>query len=276
MNMKIKFLISFLLLVLAIFGFNACKEEPFSIPDHITQDFVDLGTHKLATISYGSGSHTVVFENGLGTEMDIWVEPGVFEGVGAVHQAIGYNRGGYDTSETGPEPRDIPRLISELDQIIEAKSENEKVVLVGHSLGGAIIRSYAIAYPEKVEALVFVEASHEDWLTLSQADENELVHGIRTEDPDKTGTLMEAQQLIESVDYLKTLPNLPDVPTVALVSTKLENGITEGYVMQWVAVQESLGEGLSDFTLIATDKSGHQIHVDEPQLVIDAILDVIQ
>ena len=113
-----------------------------------------------------------------------------------------------------------------------------------------------------------------DKLGISNVDD-ELLHGIRTADPDKIGTLMEAEQLIESVEYLKTLPDLPDIPVVAMVSTKLENGITEGYVMQWVTVQESLGNGVEDFTLITTDKSGHQIHVDEPQLVIDAILSVI-
>ena len=253
----------------------SCKKETFQIPDFITQEFVDLGTHKLATISFGSGEHTIVFENGLGTEMIIWVEPGIFEAIGANNQVIGYNRGGYDTSESGPKPRDIPRLISELDQIIDAKSVNDKVILVGHSLGGAFIRSYAVMNPDKVEGLLFIESSHEDFLTLVQADEDELVNEIRKDDPERIGTIMEAMQLIENSEYLDTLPNLPDIPTIAMVSTKLENGITPGYVAQWISVQESLGEGLSDFKLITTENSGHQIHVDEPGLVIDAIEELI-
>ena len=270
--MKIRsfcFLLSLLLLI------STCKKEEYQIPDYITQEFVDLGTHKLATISFGSGDHTVVFENGLGTEMVIWAEPGVFEAIGETDQVIAYNRGGYGTSELGPAPRDIPRLISELYELIEAKSENEKVVLVGHSLGGSFIRAFAIKYPEKVAGLVFIEATHEDFLTIVQEDETELVAGIRTECPDKIGTIAEAEEFYEAMQYLDTLPNLPDVPTIAMASTRLEGGITQSYIDQWLSVQETLGEGVTDFTLIPTANSGHQIHVDEPQLVIDAIRQLI-
>ena len=255
---------------------QSCKKEDYRIPDYIPREKVDLGTHKLVSITLGSGDHTIVFENGLGTEMKIWVEPGVFEALAEENQVIAYNRGGYGNSELGPEPRNIPRLIAELNEIIETKSENEKVILVGHSLGGSYVRSYAVEYPEKVEALLLIEATHEDFITVVQDDENELVAGIRTECPDKIGTIKEAEQFLEAMEYLDTLPNLPDVPVIALASTKLENGITQVYIDQWLSVQESLGEGLSDFTLIATENSGHQIHVDEPQLVFDAIRQLLE
>ena len=263
-----------LLLLIGVFC-TTCKNGEFEIPDFITQEFIDLGTHKLELLNYGSGDHTIIFENGLGTKMTIWVEPGIFEEIGKNNQVIAYNRGGYGASDVGPTPRDIPRVISELDQVISAKSENEKVILVGHSLGGAFIRSYAIKHPEKVEALLFIESSHEDFFTLVQADEAQLISEIKKADPNRPGTIEEAMQLIENDEYLEALPNLPDIPTIAMVSTKLEQGITPAYVDRWVMIQESLGEGLSDFKVITTDKSGHKIHEDEPQLVIDAILDLI-
>lgn len=254
---------------------TSCKKNEFRLPDHITQQTIDLGTHKVETITMGTGPHTVVFENGLNTQMTIWVKPGIFEALGERVQVIGYNRGGYGFSELGPEPRNMPQLISELDKVIETLSENDKVILVGHSLGGAIARAYAVRYPEKIESLVLIEATHEDWLTLTQADEVALVSDIYQEDPTRIGPLGEARQFVEIFDYLEELPNLPDRPTVAMASTKLEFGITPGYVQGWLNVNRTLGEGVSDFTLITTDKSGHQIHVEEPQLVIDAIWDLI-
>ena len=274
--MKSKSILFSLGVFLLILLLSTCKKEEFQIPDYINQEFFDLGTHQLAILTYGSGDHTVIFENGLGTEMTIWVEPGVFEAIGEEQQVIAYNRGGYGTSELGPTPRDIPRLIDELDQLIEAKAENDKVILVGHSLGGAFVRSYAIAHPDKVEALLFIEATHEDFQTIIQADENDLVNGITMECPDKIGTIAEAEQFFEAIQYLDTLPNLPDVPTIAMASTKLENGITQVYVDRWLEIQETLGEGVSDFTLIPTENSGHQIHVDEPELVISAIQQLLQ
>ncbi len=273
MNTRIVYTVLFSLCSLLFL--SSCKKGEFQIPEYIDQQFIDLGTHKVASITTGTGQYTVLFENGLGTEMDIWVEPGIFEAIGENAQVIAYNRAGYETSEPGPEPRNMPRLISELDEVINALSQNDKVILVGHSLGGAIIRSYAVNFPEKVEALVFIEGTHEDWLTITQQDEIALVSEIYRENPNRTGTLMEARQFVEIFDYLETLPNLPDVPTVAMASTKLENGITEGYVNGWIAVNKTLGNGLSNFKLITTDKSGHQIHVDEPKLVIDAILELI-
>lgn len=254
---------------------STCSKGEFEIPEYIPLEIVDLGTHKLELLNYGDGDHTIVFENGLGTQMTIWVEPGVFEAIGKNNQVIAYNRGGYGNSEVGPTPRDIPRIISELHQVIEAKAKNEKVILVGHSLGGAFIRSYAIAHPEKVEALLFIESTHEDFLTLIPEDEAELIREIKRANPNRPGTIEEAMQMIENDEYLESLPNLPDVPTITMVSTRLDEGLTEAYINRWVMIQESLGEGLSDFTVITTNNSGHKIHEDEPQLVIDAISDLI-
>lgn len=263
-------------LFIFLFLLSSCQqEETFVIPDYIQQEFVDLGTHKLAAISFGSGDHTVVFENGLNTDMEIWVEPGIFETIAASNQVIAYNRGGYNTSELGPEPRNLSRLISELNQIIEAKSQNEKVILVGHSLGGSVVRSYAVMYPEKVEGLILIEATHESFPTLTPDDEIALVSSIYAENPNRIGPLMEARQFWENIQYMKFLPELPDIPTVAMLSIKKEFGINDAYINQWIQTHEALGKSITDFKIVATPNSGHQIHVDEPELVIEAILELV-
>ncbi len=67
-----------------------------------------------------------------------------------------YDRAGIGKSETGPNPRNIERLSAELDSVIN----NFKVILVGHSLGGLIIRDYAIKNPEKTGTMLFVDPTH--------------------------------------------------------------------------------------------------------------------
>ena len=249
----------------------SCKKEGFVLPDYIMEEFVDLGTHQLSALTHGTGEHTVIFENGLGTNMRVWFESEIVQTIGNEAEAIAYNRAGTKKSTVGPDPRDLPTLMEDLHQLILALSENEKVILVGHSLGGAIIRSYAIAYPHKVEGICFVEASHEEFLRLSEDDERGLISEIKKRDDSRLGTIQEAAQIIENAAYLRSLPNLPDIPVIVLTSVKLEEGLSETYVKRWSEVQRSLGEGVSDFTQIETSKSGHNIHTEEPELVIQSV-----
>jgi pimeloyl-ACP methyl ester carboxylesterase len=55
----------------------------------------------------------------------------------------------------------INKLRSELEIVIDLFSNGTKVILIGHSLGGMIIRDFAIKTPSKIAALRFVDASHE-------------------------------------------------------------------------------------------------------------------
>jgi len=269
--MKLKFFLAF-----NIFFLIHCTEPEFDIPNFIEDEYVDLGTHQLHARTYGSGDHTVVFENGLGTNMLVWLESEIVQSVGEIAQAIAYDRAGTKESTVGPDPRDLATLIKDLDILINALSENEKVILVGHSLGGAVIRSFAVSYPEKVEAILFVEASHEDFWRITPDEERGLIDEIKKKDASRLGTIQEADQLIENAEFLRGLPKLPDVPVIVLTSIKLEDGLTEFYVKLWSETQRKLGEGVSDFKQIETDKSGHNIHTDEPALVIAAVEELIE
>lgn len=55
------------------------------------------------------------------------------------------------------DPKDFSQkaLVDDLHRVIENHvRDNEKVVLLGHSLGGRIVLGYAAAYPERVAALI--------------------------------------------------------------------------------------------------------------------------
>lgn len=264
----------YLYLILITIVLWTCSKE-FQIPDYIMDEYVDCDTHELHARTHGTGSNTVIFENGLGTNMLVWIESEILQEIGDLTQAIAYDRAGTKQSTVGPDPRDIPTLIQDLDILVDSLAENERVILVGHSLGGAIIRAYAVNYPEKVKGLVLVESSHEDFLRLTPDDERGLISEIKKKDASRLGTIQEADQLIENSEYLDTLANIPDIPVRALVSTKLEEGLSQFYIDQWVATQEKLGEGVSDFEIITTDKSGHNIHTDEPDLVIKTIKEIM-
>ena len=253
----------FMLTILALLFITSCSNDDDNSAIPTPSNMVNVGNYKLFTESIGEGNHTLVFESGLGDNYESWYQLlGLSEG----NQVIAYNRAGYEPSEVAHNERDISQLAEDLHQVILSKATNERVILVGHSLGGAVIRYYAVLHPEMVEALVFVDPSHEDYGVFTQEIEDDMVAYFKGEGLFHIAN--EAKQMLENFEILRELPNLPDVPTVVLTSVKERIGADK---MDWITAHETLGEGLSVFTHIITENSGHYIQVEEPQLVIDAI-----
>jgi pimeloyl-ACP methyl ester carboxylesterase len=148
-----------------------------------------------------------------------------------------------------------------------SKSINDKVILVGHSLGGAVIRYYAVQHPEMIEGLLFIDPSHEDFEVVTQVAEDEGVAFFMENGSPETAN--EYAQIIENFEILGNLATLPDVPTV-LTSTRDRLEVPEN-AQRWVDVHATFGEGVSDFTHVITENSGHYIQIEEPQLVFEAI-----
>ncbi len=234
---------------------------------------VDVGGYNLNTLTSGLGANTIVFEAGLGDGGLSWFVNDVFEIVAQTNQSISYNRAGYAPSEAGAEPRSLVQLSAELHEIILGKALNDKVVLVGHSLGGAIIRYYAIEHPEKIKALLFIDPTHEDYKIVTQSEEDEIVQSLI--DVGQPEVAKEAGQLIEDLNILDGLPNLPDVPIKVLTSVKLVDNLTIEDRQDWSNAHSNLGEGIDNFMHVETENSGHYIHRDEPKLVLNSINELL-
>lgn len=265
-------LIKLLALAILIMASGCKKDEEI----RITEKMVDVGGHDLYTIVKGSGNKTVVFESGLGDDSGAWLARRTFQNTADFARAIAYNRAGYEPSELGTGRRSVEQMISELDEVISKQADNKKVVLVGHSLGGMIIRAYAINHPEKVAGLVFVDPSHEDCNALTPEEQDMIVQYYQATNGENSIVSKEAAQLVENVVYKKTLPILPNVPTVVLTSMQTGPEDDAAGRQKWYNAHETLGEGLSDFEHIGTVNSSHYIMLDEPKLVLNAIMDIVQ
>jgi len=239
--------------------------------------FVEIGTKKLQVYTGGEGKNTIVFESGLGVDGSTWLESGIFDSIGKNNQVIAYDRSGYGNSTQNGETRGIQALVDDLAKVIDKKSINSKVIIVGHSLGGAIARTYAIQHPDKVKALLFIEPNNENfkqYATMSHGHEDTLVEQFK--DEKMIGATMESAQLIENIDFLKQLPTLPDIPTIVITSIKTDSEWTEENVKDWSLAHQSLGNGITQFTQIKTNKSGHFVYLEEPDLVIEYIRKLIK
>ncbi|MEZ4978657.1 MAG: alpha/beta fold hydrolase [Chitinophagales bacterium] len=261
--------------IITLFLFASCgKEEK---PTNIFQEnFVELTSHHLKSYSVESNSeYLVVCESGLGDDHSVWLSKNLANDISKQMDILLYDRAGYGNSTIDNNPRNIDRLRIELEALVDQFSKGRKVILVGHSLGGLIIRDYAIKNPNKTAALLFIDPSHEYYNEPSQELEDLLYTSFSDAyGPDFGGT-KEVRELIEDLEYTSLLPNLPDVPVTVLTSMKNDQAniaadeANNKTRQDWYDAHELLQNGVSDFTHIQTTNSGHYIMNNEASLVIE-------
>ena len=81
-------------------------------------------------------------------------------------RSLAYDRAGLGHSEPGPRPRDGRAVVADLAALLREAGERDPVVLVGHSMGGLMVRLFAITHPDRVLGVVLVDAVTPDILKL--------------------------------------------------------------------------------------------------------------
>jgi pimeloyl-ACP methyl ester carboxylesterase len=127
-----------------------------------TGQLVDIGGRKLHIHCTGTGNPTVIVENGGAAFSFDWelVQPEVAR----FTRICTYDRAGYAWSDVGPEFDSFNQAGHDLHLLLMKARIPGPYVLVGHSLGGLLVRNYQAAYPTDVVGIVLVDSSHEDSL----------------------------------------------------------------------------------------------------------------
>jgi pimeloyl-ACP methyl ester carboxylesterase len=125
---------------------------------------VSVGDHQLAVSCKGTGSPTVVFENGLWYGQDEWAA--VKAALAPQLRVCTYDRAGSGESGlAGKSPRTSSDMVDDLHSLLGKMDIKPPYVLVGHSmLGGENVRLYASRYPADVAGLVLVDTPSLDEL----------------------------------------------------------------------------------------------------------------
>jgi proline iminopeptidase len=74
------------------------------------------------------------------------------------YRVIYYDQRGSGNSQIKPDPANftIDQLVEELESLRREVIKADKIILVGHSAGGALVQRYAITYPQHVDKLILI------------------------------------------------------------------------------------------------------------------------
>jgi pimeloyl-ACP methyl ester carboxylesterase len=121
-----------------------------------------VGGYRLHLNCQGQGSPTVVIEAGNADCSLSW-GPVQCE-VAKFTRTCTYDRAGLGWSERSLQPRTAHNLVEDLHTVLARSGVEPPYVLVGHSLGGLLVRLYAHEHPDQVVGMVLVDAAHEEQL----------------------------------------------------------------------------------------------------------------
>jgi len=261
------------------------------------EGLVDIGgDRELFATCRGEGFPTVVLISGTGGAADEWMvtlspddpsappaasEGSVFDRLSQVTRVCAYDRPG-TSDATGelspstlvPQPTSAFDGVADLEALLDATGETGPYVVVGASWGGLIAQLFSRARPDEVVGLVLVDSAsmflHEYFTPEQWASWMDVIAAADSDVP------------ADRPDYEATREQWPTeppplIPAVVLSSDReWDLSVTPGVSTwpAWLEAQAALAASLGARHIGDTD-SGHGIHVERPQFVVDAIESVL-
>ncbi|WP_029904353.1 alpha/beta fold hydrolase [Prevotella sp. 10(H)] len=245
-------------------------------------NYIENNGNKIAYCDTGSGNTTIILVSGLTLGLDTWKD--LQQQLSKHARVISYDRNGLGNSDYIPNSKNMAAMTGELDVIINHLDLNSPIILIGHSVGGYIVRKYTELFPEKVKALFLIDAYHElfykelknsvtekmwsDYVGNWESIKNNVSSGIA----DEIGFTSE---LMKS-DERYIIPS--DIPVYLFTSIKevpIEEKFVEFNKMAFkvhLRLNNQLDKEYGNLTHIITDKSSHYIYLEEPELIMNEVV----
>jgi pimeloyl-ACP methyl ester carboxylesterase len=258
---------------------------PTIVPKGRHSGWFDIGGRRLFLRCVGHRSPTVVFEGGLTTD---WYD--------LQNQLSGFTRvcsydhpnGPWSRSDHAPTPRTARDFVADLHTLLRVADVPGPYVLAGHSNGGLFTLLYASTYPRQVAGLVLIDAVHpatikrrlamlkpllppEEWQAARQ---RMITVPHRLVDPERVDIWTSERQTRVA---LRRSPIRP-MPLVVLAHSHPDDPPPPYVELEepfWRQLQRELARLVPGGRLAVATESGHDIQHEQPELVLDALHDVV-
>jgi pimeloyl-ACP methyl ester carboxylesterase len=270
-------------------------------PDEVTgaSEQIDIGGRELHLECWGdpvAGEPTILLVSGQGPPVSYWHLMAA-DLAGDGHHVCGYDRAGVGGSDPPPEARrTTDDQVTDMVALLDAVDLEEPLVVVAHSLGSLPTLGLVGRAPERVAGVVLVDPWAPRVSTTTRA-------ALPPETPNESPELAEERRFLndfmfdpaqnpehlllaacddEAVALLdEEAPLFGDLPVIVLQAPLPTRpaGLPRDYHAvartSWVEGNKEFAAESTRGAVVEVEDTGHDIHVDQPEVVMDAIREVM-
>lgn len=238
---------------------------------------------KQHVLTLGRGKPVVVFLAGGGSNLTHF--DSVQRTISKITKTFSYDKPGLGKSELIDTPRTLDNLVNELKEILDKEDiTSAPMIFVGHSMGADISRYFLHLHPKNLLGLVLIDPGSEflsEESRKNKTDKEKLTEDSLLAEQIQSlpiGFQMEIKCYPKHDSLLKTFTIETNIPITLIESTKVEGDDQSD--KELIEIQKRLYRNFQrkvpQTKIMSTEKSGHFIQLDEPNLVIDAIKEMLE
>ena len=276
---------------------------------------VDIGGRRLHLMTAGEGSPAVIIIPALADNVLGWLR--IVDGAATETKVCAYDRAEVGWSDPPTHWRRTPDIMgADLHALLSAAAIPAPYVLVGHSIGGIVARSFYAQYPDLVAGMLLVDSSHEQqvqrfaeqgWrlgpyryareaarrqarilgmrrlavgLGLMRGFDADIARAVPPEYAGACRAILlsshhrrvAVREMLMATCMRGEPPGLGSIPLTVLTRAA---GTGESWSI-WAQLQDELAALSTSSEHLHAETAGHYVHLDEPDLVIQAIRDLVR
>ena len=249
-----------------------------STPTPVAVDtMVDVGGYRVhCRIHRGTVPVTILMETGGAATLSSY---GGLDSVVARRTratVVAYERAGFGDSELGPLSLDPIAQVRQSAIVVERLRAPSRRIVVGHSYGGLMTVVHADLYRDKVAGVVLVDPMNSRFVDATGDFVYSTVPHITEPRNDRERAIA---RLVNTFDTLLNTARVAEpkmrAPMVVITSSRSMWNNREREDRAWRVSHEAIVAAAPKRRLVVAENSGHQIALDRPDTIIDAIVSLM-